>query len=369
LDLKAQHATISGEVMAAVGRVFEAQAFILGEEVRLLEQELAEYCGSAHAVGCASGTDALLLALRALDVGPGDEVLTVPFTFFATAGAIVNAGARPVFVDILPDSFNMDPGKLEAALQRHPKVKAVMPVHLYGDCAEMDAILTVADRYGVPVIEDAAQAIGAEYRGKRAGTMGRIGCFSFFPSKNLGAAGDGGLMTTQDAGLAARLRSLRVHGSAVKYYHDEVGFNSRLDALQAAVLRVKLRHLDKWSAGRQANAARYRELLGGLGRQVVLPSPSAASTRHVYNQFVIRAERRDELRAYLAGQGIGTEIYYPLPLHLQKCFAGLGYQPGDFPVSEACSLDCLALPIFSELGAEDLEWICDRIGAFYGAGH
>jgi dTDP-4-amino-4,6-dideoxygalactose transaminase len=366
LDLKAQHASIGGEVMAAVGRVFENQAFILGEEVRLLEEELAAYCASRFAVGCASGTDALLLALKALDVGPGDEVLTVPFTFFATAGAIVNVGAKPVFVDILPDSFNMDPAQVEDALQRHPRIKAVIPVHLYGDCAEMDAILAAAARHGVPVIEDAAQAIGAEYRGRRSGTMGRIGCFSFFPSKNLGGSGDGGMMTTQDPALAARLRSLRVHGSEVKYYHDEVGFNSRLDALQAAVLRVKLRHLDDWTAGRQRNAARYRELLAGLGQHVQLPLPSPASTRHVYNQFVIRAQRRDELRAYLTANGIGTELYYPLPLHLQKCFLGLGYRQGDFAVSEACSADCLALPIFAELKAEALEWICSRIRAFYG---
>jgi dTDP-4-amino-4,6-dideoxygalactose transaminase len=365
LDLRAQYETIRAEVMEAVGRVFESQHFILGEEVERLEQELAEYCQAGYAVGCGSGSDALFLALLALDIGPGDEVATTPFTFFATAGAIVRAGARPVFVDIERDSFNIDPEKLKETLARRPGIRAVIPIHLFGACADVDAISTACDAAGATVIEDAAQAIGSEYRSRRAGSMGRIGCFSFFPTKNLGGAGEGGLLTTQDRALAERLSSLRVHGSRVRYFHDEVGVNSRLDALQAAVLRVKLKHLDAWTAARQANARRYWERLGELRLPVVLPAPPEGTTRHVYNQFVIRAERRDDLKTFLKEQGVGTEIYYPLPLHVQKCFADLGYREGDFPVSEEAAREVLALPIYSELPADDLDYVCDRIVAFY----
>jgi len=365
LDLKAQFLPIRDEILAAVEAVFDSQHFILGKDVKELEEEVAAYCGARFAVGCGSGTDALYLALRAFDIGPGDEVLTVPFTFFATAGAIVNAGARPVFVDIDPATFNMDPDQARGALQSNPRIKAVMPVHLYGACAGMDPILEAARGRGIPVIEDAAQAIGAEYRGRRAGSIGDAGCFSFFPSKNLGGAGEGGMITTNDANLAQRLRALRVHGSKVRYYHDEVGTNSRLDTLQAAVLRVKLRYLDQWTARRQANAGQYRKLLGPLDLPIRLPGTPETSTRHIYNQFVIRAQRRDALREHLAGLGIGTEVYYPLPLHLQKCFASLGYAPGSFPVSETASGEVLALPVYAELSEEELAYVCQGIETFY----
>ncbi len=368
LDLKAQYQSIKSELMEAVERVFDSQQFILGPDVAQLEKELAEYCGAGYAVGCGSGTDALYLALRALDVGPGDEVLTVPFTFFATAGAITNVGAKPVFTDIDPATFNMDPAQACEALRRNPRIKAVLPVHLYGACADLDPILEGARRAGVAVVEDAAQAIGAEYRGKRAGSLGTLGCFSFFPSKNLGGAGEGGMITTNDAALAERLRALRVHGSKVRYYHDEVGTNSRLDSLQAAVLRVKLRHLDEWTQRRQAHAELYGALLGGSGLPIQLPRVPDYATRHVRNQYVIRAARRDELREFLGARGIGSEVYYPLPLHAQKCFAGLGYQAGSFPVSEAAALEVLALPVYSELTEDDLTYVAESIRAFYEGG-
>ena len=363
LDLRAQHRTIRAEVLAAVERVLDSQMFILGAEVGELECALAGYCGTAQAVGCASGTDALILALRALDVGPGDEVVTVPFTFYASASAIALTGARPVFTDIRGDTFNMDPEALAGTLRRHPGVKAVMPVHLFGACADMGAILKLAAEHGAAVVEDAAQSIGAEFEGRRAGSMGTIGCFSFFPTKNLGGGGDGGMLTLQDAALAERLRALRVHGSKQRYYHEELGMNSRLDALQAAILRAKLPHLDAWTAARQAHAARYRELLAGT--PVTAPAEAAHTTRHVYNQFTIRAPRRDELKAYLAELGIQTETYYPLPLHMQKCFEGLGYRKGDFPESEAAARECLSLPVYPELAAEDLEAVAAAIRRFY----
>lgn len=366
LDLQAQHESIRGEVLEAILPLIDAQRFILGEPVEKLERAVAAYCGTAHAIGCANGTDALFLALLALEVGPGDEVLTVPFTFFATAGAVVRTGATPVFVDIDPATFNMDPARLEDALKRHPKAKAILPVHLYGACADMDAILALAAPRGIPVVEDAAQAIGAEYRGRRAGSLGAIGCFSFFPSKNLGGYGDGGILTTNDAELAARLKALRVHGSREKYIHEWAGINSRLDALQAAVLLVKLKHLDAWTEGRRANAARYKEMLAGLGLPAVLPREAEHTTKHVYNQFVLRCERRDELRAFLATEAIGTEVYYPLPLHLQKCFAALGGREGDHPVSEACCKDVLALPVYAELTAAQMSRVCGALRRFYG---
>jgi len=362
LDLRAQYESIRPEVEEAVRRVFESQQFILGPDVAALEQEVAAYCGVRHAVGCGSGTDALLLALRALGIGPGDEVLTTPFTFFATAGAIANAGARPVFADIDPATFNLDPARARAAMERHPRIKAVLPVHLYGLCADMDPLLDLARQRGTPVIEDAAQAIGAEYRGRRAGSMGAIGCFSFFPTKNLGGAGEGGILTTNDSALAERLRALRVHGSRVRYFHDEVGTNSRLDTLQAAVLRVKLRRLEEWTSRRIRIAALYREKLPA---PVVAPPLPPWPARHVYHQFVIRAPQRDRLRQHLAAAGIGSEIYYPLPLHRQQCFAPLGYGEGAFPESERASREVLALPIYAELPQDAVLEICGAIGAFY----
>jgi dTDP-4-amino-4,6-dideoxygalactose transaminase len=365
LDLRAQYATIREEVLAAVTQVFENQAFVLGKEVEGLETEIAAYCRTPHAIACASGTDALILALMALDIGPGDEVITVPYTFFATASSIARVGATPVFVDILDDTMNMDPDKLAAVLVRHPKAKAVIPVHLFGACADMDPILEVAARHGVAVIEDSAQSIGATYKGRIAGSMGVIGCFSFFPTKNLGGCGDGGIMTTSDPSLAKRLASLRVHGMEVKYYHDEIGINSRLDALQATVLRVKLRHLDAWTEGRQSVASRYMANLQPLAPMVKLPIAAAHSTSHVYHQFVIRAADRDALRARLEAAGIRTDMYYPLPLHLQKCFAGLGYKPGDLPVSETASRQCIALPIYPEMGMEAVDRICGVILSHY----
>jgi len=365
LDLRAQYATIREEVQAAVQRVFESQAFVLGEEVAAFEREIAAYCGTPHAVACASGTDALVLALMALDIGPGDEVLTVPYTFFATASCIARVGARPVFVDILDGTMNMDPDHLAAVAAAHPKAKAIIPVHLFGACAGMDPILEVAQKYGLAVIEDSAQSIGARYKGRMAGSMGIAGCFSFFPTKNLGGCGDGGIITTADERLAKRLASLRVHGMQVKYFHDEIGINSRLDALQAAVLRVKLRHLEAWTLGRQRVAARYLANLQPLGSIVKLPLAAAGSTRHVYHQFVIRAEDRDGLRARLHAAGVGTDMYYPLPLHLQKCFSYLGYTEGDLPVSEAASRQCIALPIYPEMSDEAAGRVCDVILSHY----
>jgi len=364
LDLKAQYAAIRGEVRAALEPVLESQHFILGPEVEALEAELAAYCGCRFAVGVSSGTDALLLALMALEIGPGDEVITSPFTFFATAGCIHRVGARPVFADIEPEGFNLDPARVAAAVTA--KTRAIIPVHLFGQCAEMDAISEVAGRHKLAVIEDAAQAIGAEYRGRRAGAMGAAGCFSFFPSKNLGGFGDGGMVTTGDPGLAARLRVLRNHGAEPKYYHKLIGGNFRLDALQAAVLRVKLRHLEAWSAARQENAARYRRLLAAAAPagKVRLP-PELPGRRHIYNQFCIRVERRDALRAHLAARKVGHEVYYPVPLHLQECFAGLGYKPGSLPESERAAAEALALPIYPELTAAQQQYVVASIAGFF----
>jgi dTDP-4-amino-4,6-dideoxygalactose transaminase len=364
LDLRPQFAAIEREILPAIQRVVTSQKFILGEEVEGFEKETAEYCASEYAVGCASGSDALLLALMAYGIGPGDRVLTTPYTFFATAAAISRLGATPVFVDIEPDHFNLDAGQAVEAI-RSSNIKAVIPVHLFGGCADLDSILAAARESGIPVIEDAAQSIGSEYKGKRAGSIGDIGCFSFFPSKNLGAFGDAGLCTSNDASLAERLRSLRVHGSRVKYYHESIGINSRLDALQAAVLRVKLRHLDDWSAARQRNADLYRTLFEAARVPITIPRPAAYQTRHIYNQFVIQCEQRDELRQYLQQNGVGTEIYYPLPLHLQPCFSYVGYKQGDFPVSEKVARTSLALPIYPELQQDDLEYVAGLISSFY----
>lgn len=350
IDLVAQHQTIAGEVMQAVETVFETQGFVLGEAVATFEDAVAKYCDSRHAIGCASGTDALILALMALDIGPGCEVITTPFSFFATASSIARVGATPVFVDIDPDTYNLDCNSVEAAIT--PRTKGIMPVHLFGQCVDMDPLWRVATQHGIPIVEDACQAIGSEYQGRRAGVLGRVGCFSFFPTKNLGGAGDGGLVTTDDPELAQRIRHLRVHGDVGRYQHIEVGLNSRLDALQAAVLKVKLKHLDRWTVSRQQNAACYQqlfqeaELLDELDLAKELPH-----RRHIYNQYCIRVKngRRDEVLASLREQKIGAAIYYPKPLHLQPCFASLGYNEGDFPESERASDEILALPIFAEL--------------------
>jgi dTDP-4-amino-4,6-dideoxygalactose transaminase len=300
-----------------------------------------------------------------LGIEPGDEVVTVPYTFFATAGEISGVGAVPVFVDVDDKTFNMDTVQLAEVLRTRPKVRAIMPVHLFGGCADMDQIMTLAKEYGVPVIEDAAQSIGSEYKGFRAGSIGQIGCFSFFPSKNLGAFGDGGMLTMNDEKLAERLKSLRIHGRTGKYVHEWIGVNSRLDALQAAILNVKFAYLDQWTRARQDNAATYRRLLAKNGAPVVMQAPTEYQTRHVYNQFVIRCRKRDELQTFLRERGIGTEVYYPLPLHLQPCYNSLGYKEGDFPVSERLAGESLSLPVHSELPGEDLEYICQAIQDFY----
>ncbi len=366
LDLKAQYARIKDEILPAVHAVLESQYFILGPTVTTCEQQIAEYCGCAHAVGVSSGSDALLISMMAEGIGPGDEVITTPYTFFATVGSIVRLGAAPVFVDIDPITYNLDVSQLEGRIT--PRTKAIMPVHLYGQCAEMDAVAELARRHGLVVIEDAAQAIGAEYHGRRAGSMGHYGCFSFFPSKNLGAGGDGGIVTTQDADRAEKLRVLRVHGSKPKYYHPLLGGNFRLDAIQAAIVSAKLPHLDEWSAGRQANARRYCRLFEEAGLvaegKVGLPR-EADARRHIYNQFVVRVERRDKLQAHLKEHRIGTEIYYPVPLHVQECFASLGYREGDFPHSEAAARETLALPIYPELSDQQAQYVVHSIAGFY----
>jgi len=367
LDLKAQYAAIRDEVRAAVDAVLESQQCILGPAVADCEARLAPYCGCAHAVTVSSGSDALLVCLMAEGIGPGDEVITTPYSFFATAGAIARLGAKPIFVDIDPETFNIDPAGIEARIS--PRTKAIIPVHLYGQCAEMEPILEIAARRGLVVVEDAAQAIGAEYRGRRAGSMGRYGCFSFFPSKNLGAAGDGGMVSTQDDQLARKLRLLRNHGMDPKYYYAMIGGNFRFDSIQAAIVGVKLKYLDRWTAGRQANAARYRRLFeakGLVADDLVRLPIERPGNRHIYNQFVIRAPRRDALQAYLREKNVGCEVYYPVPLHLQQCFAGLGHGEGDFPHSQRAALETLALPIYPELSDPQAQCVVDRIGEFFG---
>jgi dTDP-4-amino-4,6-dideoxygalactose transaminase len=364
LDIPRQTATIRAELDAAIGRVLDHGQFILGPEVRILEERMAEYCGTRFAVACASGSDALTLALMAIGVGPGDRVITTPFTFFATAGSISLLGAEPVFVDIDPVTYNIDPVLLEEKLANDGGgVKAILPVDLFGHCAEMDAINRIGERFGIPVVEDAAQAIGAEYHGRRAGSLARCACFSFFPTKNLGAFGDGGAITTDDEALAHKLRMLRVHGSKVKYFHELVGVNSRLDSLQAAILTVKLKYLDEWTAVRRAHAALYGELLDPC--RIGLPRESPG-VKHVYNQYTVRLANRDDARRRLREAGIGSEIYYPVPLHLQECFKHLGYRPGDLPHSEAAAKQVLSLPIESGLGAADIETVCARLNELGG---
>ncbi len=371
LDLKAQFRSIKAEIMAEIEAVADSQYFILGPKVSQLETDVASYCNTSHAVGVSSGTDALLIALMAADIGPGDKVLTTPYTFFATAGSVARTGASPVFVDIDPDTYNISCDHLNrvvAAMSSKEKaaVKAIIPVHLYGQCADMDPILALAQKEKWVVIEDAAQAIGAEYKGRRAGAMGDFGCFSFFPSKNLGAFGDGGIVTTQSSQHDETLKSIRVHGSAVKYYHQTVGGNFRLDALQAAVVSIKLKYLDRWTQGRQENAAKYRQLFAeaSLEDQIILPFEK--ENRHIYNQFVIRCHRgRDDLRSFLAENDIGTEIYYPLAMHQQECFAYLGYHKGDFPTAEDAASHTLALPIYPELSDDQLQYVVEKIAQFY----
>ncbi|HVE56117.1 MAG TPA: DegT/DnrJ/EryC1/StrS family aminotransferase [Pyrinomonadaceae bacterium] len=364
LDLAEQNQILRPEIEAALGRVLDTNGFILGAEVAALEKELADYCGTKHAIGCASGTDALLLALMAFDIKEGDEVITTPYSFFATVSAITRLGAKPVFVDIDPQTYNLDVSQIEAKITE--KTKAIQPVHLYGQCAEMSDLHSLGEKYGIPIVEDAAQAIGAEENGIRAGAMSEIGCFSFYPSKNLGGMGDGGFMTTDDDALAHKLFALRVHGSFERYYHKWVGLNSRLDGFQGAVLRVKLPHLDSWSDRRKANADHYRELFtdAGLTEQIVLPF-ERENVRHIYNQFVIRLpERRDELKQFLAENEIGTDVYYPVSLHQQECFEYLGYKTGDFPESERASRETLALPIFPELKSVQQEYVVKKIAEF-----
>ena len=366
LDLEAQYASIRSELDAAVAAVVQSQRFILGPPVERLESEVAEYLGATHAVGCASGTDALLLPLKALDVEPGDEVIVPAFTFFATAGAVWNAGLRPVFADIEPETFNLDVESVRAALT--DRTRAIVVVHLFGQMAEMAPLLELAAEHGLYVIEDTAQAIGARQEvageARRAGTLGTAGAFSFFPTKNLGGFGDGGMITTNDAELAERLRKLRVHGGRQMYHHEMVGTNSRLDAVQAAVLSAKLPHLDGWTERRRRNAAFYDERLAGLAPAVRTPK-RLDHNEHVYNQYTIRAERRDELRAHLEERGIGTGVYYPVPLHLQACFAELGYREGDLSESERAAREVLSLPIYPELTPDQLEEVVGGVEEFY----
>jgi dTDP-4-amino-4,6-dideoxygalactose transaminase len=383
LDLKAQYATIRDQVRAAVDEVFESQRFILGANVAALEAEMARYCGVPHAVGLASGSDALLLSLKALGIGPGDAVVTVSYTFFATAGTIVNLGARPLLVDIEPAGFNLDPDRLQSFLEedcsfdmRGPKlvhkasgavVKAIVPVHIYGQCTAMDEILAIAARFRLPVVEDACQAVGAKYRDRYAGSMGDVGCFSFFPSKNLGGAGDGGMIVSRNEKLAAKIRLLRNHGMDPKYYHSMVGFNSRLDEIQAAVLRVKLRRLEEWIDARRSNAADYDALFqqAGLMPSIVTPA-TLPHRRHIFHQYVIRTGKRDELRAALQKRGVGSEIYYPVCLHQQECFRGLGFREGEFLRSNEAALQTLALPIYAELTHEQRAYVVQCISEFFG---
>ena len=371
LDLKRQYQTIKEEVLDAVEKVFESQHFILGPRVEELEKKIAGYCHSKHAIGVSSGTDALLISLMAAGVESDDYVITTPYTFFATAGSIARLGAQPIFADIDPDTYNISPESIaevtaEMTEEEHTGLKAVIPVHLYGQCADMDPILKIARQYRLVVIEDAAQAIGASYNDKGAGSLGDFGCFSFFPSKNLGAFGDGGIVTTDSDELFDKLRVLRAHGSHPKYYHKIIGGNFRLDALQAAIVSIKLNYLDNWTGDRQKNAERYRELFKDMGLLDIIKLPVEQQTRHIYNQFVIMLpERRDALRMFLQEAGIGSEIYYPVPMHLQECFSYLNYKKGDFPHAEHAALHTLALPIYPELSENQQIYVVEKIKAFY----
>ena len=364
LDLKAQYRVIKPEVLSAMEAVCDEQGFVLGPRVSAFEEATAQYIGSRYAIGCASGSDALLLSLMAMGVKAGDEVITIPFTFFATAGVVSRLGAKPVFVDIQPDTFNIDPNLIEQAIT--PRTKAIIPVHLFGQCADMAAINEIAKRKKVCVIEDACQAIGAAQQGKRAGILGDTGCFSFFPTKNLGGFGDGGLITTDDKALADSMAMLRVHGSEVRYLHEAVGINSRLDALQAAVLQIKLKYLDQWNEGRRRNAERYQQLFARTKHadRVALPL-TVPGNFHVYNQFTVRAPKRDELRTFLKEKGVGTEVYYPLPMHLQNCYRDLGHQKGSFPLSEQAAEEVMSIPIYAELTEAQQSYVVEIIADFY----
>jgi dTDP-4-amino-4,6-dideoxygalactose transaminase len=384
LDLRAQYLSIKPEIDAAIAEVCQSQKFILGPHVKALEEAIAKYSGCGFAVGVSSGTDALLVSLMAEGIGPGDEVITTAYSFFATAGCIARLGAKPVFVDIDPVTYNIDPARIEEGCTN--RTKAILPVHLYGQMADMDPIVDIARRHRLAVVEDGAQAIGAEYGRRRAGSIGHYGCFSFFPSKNLGAFGDGGMVVTNDPERADRLRVLRAHGSKPKYYHKHVGGNFRLDTLQAAIVLAKLEHLDEWTAKRQSNASRYNVLFDGSGlvREGIVQLPGVASFsgtrgegrrtgdespggRHIFNQYVVRVPRRNELQAFLKEKGIGTEVYYPLPLHLQECFAYLGQRTGDLPESEKAANETLAIPVYPELSDDHARFVVDSIAAFYKA--
>jgi dTDP-4-amino-4,6-dideoxygalactose transaminase len=368
IDLSGQHQSLRPKLLDAVARVIDSQQFVLGSEVASLEEEIASYSTTNFAIGCASGSDALLLALMALDIKAGDEVITTPFTFFATGSAIARLGARPQFVDIDPRTYNINPALVEAAITE--RTRAILPVHMYGQCADMDVLLEIARRHHLPVVEDGAQAIGATDRGRRTGSMGQLGCFSFYPTKNLGGAGDGGMVVTNDEFLATRVRKLRVHGGATEYQHDEVGINSRLDAMQAAILRVKLKYLDEWSEARRRKAALYDELLheADCSGKFVLPfvRPEA---RHIFHQYVIRAPGyRDELIEHLLHHGVGNKIYYPVPLHMQQCFAYLHYKQGEFPEAERAALETVALPCFPELTEQQQRYVAEVLSKFVVAG-
>ena len=392
LDLKAQYLAIKAEVDRAVAEVMESQHFILGPKVQECENAIARYSNCSHAVGVSSGTDALLICLMAEGIGPGDEVITTPYTFFATAGAIARVGATPIFVDIDPVTYNLDPAQLESKVT--DRTRAIIPVHLYGQMADMDGVMQVASTHDLIVIEDAAQAIGAEYKGRRAGSIGHYGCLSFFPSKNLGAAGDGGMVVTNDRRRAENLMRLRSHGSKPKYYHKVIGGNFRLDALQAAVVCAKLRHLDDWTAGRQRNAERYNRLFAESGLDIGETThssnravsttgasssrftsmshrvylPKTVANRHIFNQYVIRVSPRDELRAALEARGVSTEVYYPVPMHLQECFSSLGHQIGAFPESESAAKETVALPIYPELTDQQARLVVQCVRDFFSTG-
>jgi dTDP-4-amino-4,6-dideoxygalactose transaminase len=363
LDLKAQYSAIRAEIAEAIGEVLESQHFILGPKVSECERAIAAYAGCSDGVGVSSGSDALLACLMAENIGPGDEVITTPYTFFATVGAVARLGARPVFVDIDPATYNLNVSQIASQVTR--RTRAILPVHLYGQMADMDGVMDVARVHGLVVIEDGAQAIGAEYKGRRAGSIGDYGCFSFFPSKNLGAAGDGGMIVTNDPARAEKLRCLRGHGSKPKYYHKIIGGNFRLDAIQAAVVSAKLPHLDGWTAARQRNAQRYDRLIRNAGLPLTLPAVSTG--RHIFNQYVIRLKDRDELQAYLQKRGVGTEVYYPVPMHLQECFAYLGHRPGSFPESERAAKETVALPVYPEVSDAQAEYVVGCMREFFSS--
>jgi dTDP-4-amino-4,6-dideoxygalactose transaminase len=374
LDLSRQYASIREEILVAVTRVCDSQRYILGDEAVAFEREFAKLCGTSDAVGCASGTDGLWLALAACDIGPGDSVITTPFSFFATASQILRAGAKPVFVDVDPETLNISPARVEEQLKRTPHgARGLMPVHLYGQCADMDALGRIANEFKLVVVEDAAQAVGATWNGKPAGSLSPAAAFSFYPTKNLSAFGDAGIVTTSDAKLAERMRSLRNHGSKQRYYHDEVGANSRLDAIQAAVLRVKMKHLAKWNTARRNHAALYDRLFAAAGltktgansTTPVRPLKTLPAAHHIYHQYVVRVQDRDKLRAFLTERGVGSEVYYPIPLHLQKCFGYLGYAQGDLPEAEQAALDVLAVPMYAELQEDEQRHVVDSIAEFY----